>query len=108
MTSAEYQELVGFLGRRFSEIDHQLEALTGQIAELRQEMLGHFDEIYRRLDRLEQEYQAIMQALRRIEAALADDRGRREILERDLAALKQHVAALQSRIEQIEQRLSRG
>ena len=34
-------------------------------------------------------------------------RGRREILERDLAELKQHVAALQSRIEEIEQRLGR-
>ncbi len=34
-----------------------------------------------------------MQALRRIEAGLADQRGRREILERDLAELKQHVAA---------------
>jgi GNAT superfamily N-acetyltransferase len=31
--------------------------------------------------------------------------GRREILERDLAELKQHVATLQSRIEEIEQRL---
>jgi chromosome segregation ATPase len=70
-------------------------------------MLGHFDEIYRRFERLEQEYQAITQGLRRIEARLADERGRREILERDLAELKQHVAALQSRIEQIEQRLGR-
>jgi chromosome segregation ATPase len=67
-------------------------------------MLGHFDEVYRRLERLEQEYQAITQALRRIEAGLADERGRREILERDLSELKQRVAALQARIEEIEQR----
>jgi len=70
-------------------------------------MLGHFDEIYRRLDRLEQEYQAITQGLRRIEAGLADELGRRAILERDLAELKRQVAALQTRIEDIEQRLSR-
>ena len=76
-----------------------------QLTELRHEMLGHFDEIYRRFERLEREYQAITQALRRIEAGLADERGRREILERDLAELKRHVAALQSRIEEIEQRL---
>jgi hypothetical protein len=38
---------------------------------------------------------------------LAGERGRREILERDLAELKRHVAALQSRIEDIEQRLGR-
>ena len=44
MTSAEYQRLVEFLGNHFTE--------------LRQEMLGHFDEIYRRFERLEQEYHA--------------------------------------------------
>jgi predicted nucleic acid-binding Zn-ribbon protein len=70
-------------------------------------MLGHFDEIYRRLERLEQENQAITQSLRRIEARLTDEAGRREILTRDLAALKQQVAALQSRIEDIETRLDR-
>ena len=66
-------------------------------------MLGHFEEIYRRLERLEQEFHAITQAPRRIEAGLAGESGRREILERDLAELKQHVATLQSRIEEIEQ-----
>ena len=80
---------------------------TGLLGELRREMLGHFDEIYRRLERLEQEYQAITQALRRIEAGLVDERRRREILERDLAELKRNVAVLQSRIEEIEQRLGR-
>ncbi|MBI3030870.1 MAG: hypothetical protein HYY64_15300 [Candidatus Rokubacteria bacterium] len=133
MTSPEYQQLVEFLGRRFTEIDGRLDQIDGrldqidgrsvqvagrfdqidgrfdqvdsQIAELRREMLGHFDEIYRRLDRLEQEYHAITQALRRIEARLADETGRREILARDLAELKQQVAALQSRIEDVEQRL---
>jgi hypothetical protein len=36
---------------------------------------------------------------------MADERRRREILERDLAELKRHVADLRSRIEEIEQRL---
>jgi hypothetical protein len=36
---------------------------------------------------------------------LAGERERREIIERDLGELKRHVAALQSRIEEIEQRL---
>jgi len=119
MTSAEYQQLVEFLGRQFTEIDRRFgevdrrftegdrrfDEMDLRFTELRQDMLGHFDEIYHRFDRLEQEYHAITQALRRIEAGLADERGRREILERDLAELKQHVAALQSRIEEIEQRL---
>ncbi len=112
MTATEYQQLIEFLGRQFTEIDRRFADISGQIAdtggqlaELRREMLGHFDEVYRRLERLEQEYQAITQALRRIEAGLADERGRREILERDLGELKQRVAALQTRIEEIEQRL---
>ena len=121
MTPPEYEQLVEFLGRQFAEIDRQFaevgrrfDQTDGQIAdvrhevrELRHEMLGHFDEMYRRLERLEQEYYAIVQALRRIEARLTDESGRREILARDLAELKQHVAMLQSRIEDIEQNLGR-
>ena len=111
---ADYEQLVEFLGRQFTEIDHRFTEMDRrftemdrQFTELRHDMLGHFDEIYRRFERLEQEYHAITHALRRIEAGLADERGRREILERDLAALKRHAAALQSRIEEIEQRLGR-
>ncbi len=107
MTSAEYQQLVKFLGGQFTEIDRRFGEVERSFTELRQEILGHFDEIYRRFERLEQEYHSITQALRRIEAGLAGERGRREILERDLAELKRHVAALQSRIEEIEQRLGR-
>ena len=135
MTSAEYQQLVEILERRFTEVDRRFDGVNGRVdevdgrfgevyrwftemnrrfdevdlrfTELRQDMLGHFDAIYHRFERLEQEYHAITQALRRIEMGLADERGRREILERALAELKQHVAALQSRIEEIEQRLGR-
>jgi chromosome segregation ATPase len=128
MSPSEYAELVEFLGRqftaidqRFTAIDQRFAAIDGRfaaidgrfdvvdrsIAELRGEMLGHFDEIYRRLERLEQEYHAITQALRRIEAGVAGERGRREILERDLAELKEQVSVLQSRIEEIEARLGR-
>ncbi|HXV48180.1 MAG TPA: hypothetical protein VEB61_05210 [Candidatus Binatia bacterium] len=135
MSPTEYEQLVEFLGRQFTEIDHRFEQIDhrfeqidqrfdlvahrfdaidqrfdqvdGQIADLRREILGHFDEIYRRLERLEQEYYAITQGLRRIEASLSDESGRREILARDLGELKQQVAALQSRIEDIEARLTR-
>ena len=98
--------------RRFGEVAHQLgelgrriDAVDARITELRGEMLGHFDEIYRRLERLDQEYLAITQALRRIEARRTDEHEPREIIERDLAHLKQHVAALQARIAALEQRL---
>jgi chromosome segregation ATPase len=102
----------GEIDRRFGEVAHQLgelgrriDAVDARITELRGEMLGHFDEIYRRLERLDQEYLAITQARRRIEARLTDEHERREIIERDLADLKQHLAALQARIVALEQRL---
>jgi chromosome segregation ATPase len=123
MSPSEYQELVEFLtgqfgqidrrfhhltldiDRRFTLLDGRLTAFQAEVGERFREVFGHFDEIYRRLERLEQEYYAISQQLRRIEAALTDESGRREILERDLAALKEHVALLQARIGDIERRL---
>jgi chaperonin cofactor prefoldin len=133
MTASEYQQLIEFLGRRFETIDRRFETIDrrfdgidGQFAvfggrfdaldqrfdafEQRvedrfQEVFGHFDEVYRRLENLEQEYYAVTQALRRIEALLADEVGRREILERGLDELKRQVASLQARIDAVEQRL---
>ncbi|MEK7446956.1 MAG: hypothetical protein AABZ70_19075 [candidate division NC10 bacterium] len=54
MTSAESQQLVEFLGRQLGEGDRQF-------TELRQDLLGHFDEIYLPFERLEQEYRATSQ-----------------------------------------------
>ena len=119
MLAPEYQQLIAFLGERFETIDRRFdtidrrfdafdrsfEAFDRRIDELRGEILGHFDELYRRLERLEHEYQAITQTLRRIEALMADERARREILERDLATLRANVDVLNARIEDIERRL---
>ena len=119
MSAPEHQQLIAFLGerfgtidrrfdtidRRFDAFDRRFEAFDRRIDELRGEILGHFDELYRRLERLEQEYQAITQTLRRIEALLANERAQREILERDLATLRANVAVLNARIEDIERRL---
>src|SRR3989304_3802996 len=106
MTSTEYQQLLEFLGRQFTEIDrrfgevnHRFDGTDLRFTELRQEILGHFDEIYHRFERLEEEYHAITQALRRIEAGLAHEHGRREILERALAELEEHVGAPPPRVE---------
>jgi uncharacterized membrane-anchored protein YhcB (DUF1043 family) len=112
VSPSEYEQLVQFLGtrfeaidRRFEAIDRRLDASDQRFGEFREEILGHFDELYRRLDRLEQEYHAVTQALRRIEALLADEQGRREILERDLATLRENVALLRAKIDDIERRL---
>src|SRR2546422_10322145 len=96
------------VGQRFETMDRHFDTIDRRFDELRAELLGHFDEIYRRLERLEQEYHAITQALRRIEALLADERVRRDILERDLATLRENVAVLNARIEDIERRLRSG
>src|SRR3990172_5465140 len=112
MTASEYEQLVDFLGRqftviegRFTAIDHRFDALQQHIDERFREVFGHLDAIYRRLETLEQEYQAIVQALRRIEWLLADEMGRREVLERSVQELKQNVAFLQSRIDELERRI---
>jgi chromosome segregation ATPase len=119
MTSTEYQQLVEFLtgqftnvDRRFMEVDRRLTSLERRVdegfaetGEKFREVLGQLEEIYRRSERLEQEYLVILQQLRRIEASLADDLGRRQILERDLAELKERVGGLQVRINDLERRL---
>ena len=105
MSPSEYQQLVAFLGERFTAIDQRFESMDQQIRQLRAEMLGHFDELYRRIERLEQEYLNTTSALRRIEALLVDESARREIVERDLARLKENVAVLRARIDEIERRL---
>ena len=119
MTNTEYQQLVEFLGREFAEIDQRFaavdrgfvgmeqrfEARFDTIEEQLRDILGHFDEIYRRLERLEQECHAVLQALWRIETLLVDEQGKREILERGLEELKRQVAALQVRIAELEERI---
>jgi chromosome segregation ATPase len=133
MSASEYQELIAFLGQRFAAIDQRfaaidqhfaaidqrfaaidqrletmdrkIDAVRDDLAAFRAETLAHFDALYRRLERLEQEYQAILQGLRRIEAVLADEQGRREILERAVAALRENLAVLKARLDDVERRL---
>ena len=115
MANSEYQELIEFLGRKFEEIgrgfkamDHRFDAVDAKLVEHDErfrDVLGHLDHLYQRLERLEDEYQAVLQALRRIENLLGGEREKREILERTLEELKHHVAGLQARIAELEQRI---
>jgi predicted RNase H-like nuclease (RuvC/YqgF family) len=105
MTAAEYQGLIEFLAcrsgdierrveqiaRRVDLVDRRLEAFQQEFREHAREVLGHFDQSYRRLERLERESRAITRALRRIEGLLADEKGRRAILERSLEELKRYI-----------------
>ena len=112
MTQSEYQQLFEFLGDQFAAVDRRFGALESRFDTLEhrvdegfREVLGHFDEIYRRLERLEQEYYAIVEALRRIESLLTDEQVKREVLERRVDELKHQVAVLEDRIQELEQRL---
>ena len=105
MSPTEFQELVTFIGRRFDAVDPRFDTLHTHLDERFREVYGHFDEIYRRLERREQEYYAITESLRRIEAILADERARRDALDRDLTELRRRVGDLESRVDQIQRRL---
>lgn len=74
MSPTEFEDLIDFLGHRFEAIadrfdgvDRRLGEMQAQVDGNHREALGHFDEVYRRLDRLDQEYVAVTQALRRLE-----------------------------------------
>ena len=93
---------------RFDRIEQKLENHDQRFSEL----LGHFGEIYSRLDRLETEYFAINASLKRIEDRLdrVEEKVDKEIslrerLEREVSDLKQRALTLQSQIEEIENRL---
>ena len=105
MKTTEYQQLVQFLTSQFAGIDRRFDGLREELHSHFREAHGPFDEIYRRLERLEQEYQAIVQALRRIEALMTEEAGPRELLERRLESFRQQLATLQLRIDDLEQRL---
>ena len=59
MTSAEYQQLVEFLGRQFTEIDRRFGEVELPPTEPRPDKLRRLGGIYHRFERLEQEYHAI-------------------------------------------------
>ena len=128
MTDSEYPRLVEFLttqfteiDRRFTEIDrrfievgHRFTALEDRFTESERrseeqfrEILGHFDELYRRLERLEAEYFAIVQTLRRIETLVGSEHAQREALGQSVDQLRRQIADLQARLDAVEARLER-
>jgi len=90
---------------RFDKIDKKLEENENKFNDL----LNHFHQIYKRLDRLETEYFTITAGLQRVEKQLGGIEEKldkeialRERLEREISDLKQRVALLQRKIEEIE------
>ncbi len=69
------------------------------------DILEHFDQIYKRFERLETEYYSIIGGLKRIEEKLDREISNRELIEREIAALRERVSKLQERIENIDSEL---
>jgi len=78
MTNDEYGRLIDFIGRRFDEVDAKL---------------AEHDVRFEQIDA-------------RIEHKLDGEQAQREALGQELSTLKGHVAALQSRIEELERRIA--
>jgi|MudIll2142460700_1097286.scaffolds.fasta_scaffold39512_3 chromosome segregation ATPase len=121
-----FDTLNEFYGRM---IGPELGAIRNKLDEHDQrfrDILEHFDKIYTRLDRLETEYYSIVAGIDRVEKRLDHVDGRldkieirldtidqkldkeisvRQMIEKEIRDLKQRVAALQERIEDLEKRL---
>lgn len=70
---------------KLADHDHRFDAVEARLTEHDErfrEVLKHFDHLYRRPERVEDEYHEILQPLRRIENLLAGEKGRCELLER--------------------------
>lgn len=67
MSPGEYQQLVEFLGHRFQAIDDQFTQTREYVEGRFREVFGHFDDVYHRLERLEQEHVMMNHGMRRLE-----------------------------------------
>ena len=71
------------------------------------DVLGHFDSVYKRFDRLEDEYQTITYGLKRIEEQLDQDFKNRKDIEARFQTLKRQFKGLQLKLESIEKEIAR-
>ena len=69
------------------------------------EMSGHFDALYHRLGRLEDEYLMMNNRLKRLEEAILSGNTKPSDLENAVKEMKEQLAALQSRLESVERQL---
>ena len=63
----------------------------------------HFDDVHRRIERLEQEQLAMSEALRRTNRSGDEEQARREDLARRVAELEREIAVLRGRVAMLEQ-----
>ncbi len=72
------------------------------------DILGHFDDLYKHMEKLEEEYQMITFGMKRIEDCLQESQFPRQDMESKLKELKMQFFQMQSRLEAIEREISKG
>lgn len=105
-TRADLAQVRGDVAQMEQRLRSEIQGLRGEFDEFRRDVDGHFDSLYHRLDRLDTEYQAIVEGLRRIEAAVARGEQDREAIRAEVAELRARVGALAQRLAELETRLS--
>src|SRR5260221_14599324 len=82
------------------------DAVGSAVGGLRNDMNAHFDDIYKRFDRLESEYQSLKAAVIRLEARMTAVETRLTRIEERLTALEVRLAAVESELSDLRQRLA--
>jgi len=70
------------------------------------DILGHFDDLYKHLEKLEEEYQMITLGMKRFEDSLQQSQFPRRDIESKLKELKMQFFQMQSRLEAIEREIT--
>lgn len=95
-------QLIGFFNQHvqpeFANVRKEIAAIREDIAELKDNQ----DDLYKKWEDLHIEYTVIKAQLERIEAKLDTEMEHRRVFQQELPKLKQEVALLQKRIEDME------
>lgn len=82
--------------------EQRIDGVENEIRSFRSEVLANFDEVYRRLDRLESEYQSLAAAVARLERRAEDDEADRKRIRQEIESLKARVAELEHRLDELD------
>ena len=91
------------LAPEFAELKKEQTENSGKIVE----MLGHFDSVYKKFDRLEDEYHTITYGLKRIEDKLDGDLKNRKDIEGRFQELKRQFEGMQLKLAAIEKEIAK-
>lgn len=80
------------------DLVEKIDKVHDQVGSVRGEVLAHFDEMYRRFDRLELEYQALAASVVRLEAQVVT----RQEFQHDIETLKARIKDLEHRLDQLQ------